>query len=76
MIKMQVLWGKLIILLTLKLVKLWYALFGAKLADHLVAAWQLVLEMQRLFHQETFLTFKSFLETIPDGSLSRKFIYL
>lgn len=46
------------------------------LGDHLVGTWQLVLGMQRLFRQETFLTFRSFLGAIPDVSLSRKLIYL
>ena len=59
-----------------EIVKLCSALFGATLGD-LVRAWQLVLETQRLFHQETLLTtFRSFLGTIPDGPLSRKVIYL
>ena len=65
----------MIVLLTLKLVKLWSVLFEATLGD-LVRAWQLVLEIQNLFHQETLLTFRSFLGTIPDGPLSRKLIYL
>ena len=73
--KMQLFQVKLIVLLTLKLVKLWSVLFEATLGD-LVRAWQLVLEIQNLFHQETLLTFRSFLGTVPDGPLSRKLIYL